>query len=193
MQAAYALALCGVAFGFDKFLLPILASRRFPMHAIDDSAYVASASAIAQTMGVFLGLYFTAIGVVVGGAYGRVATDVRQLAIRERISDRYLAVVALACMYGLYLCGFHAAGLSPSRTGLVILYIIGTFAVFGFVQLGLRVYHFLDPELLAARINLDVYEAMQELHVDRPHARDRVSGALPPTDRAIARNVQETA
>lgn len=144
-----------------------------PLRPIEPSSYIASASAIAQTMGVFLGLYFTAIGVVVGGAYGRVASDVRQLAIRERISDRYLSIVALACMFGLYLCGFHAAGLSPSRSGLVMLYSISTFAVFGFVQLGLRVYHFLDPEVLAARINLDVREVMQELYVGRPRAEDR--------------------
>jgi hypothetical protein len=173
-QALYALGLCGIAIAFDRFAMPcLMVSWGMPLRDIDASSYVASASAIAQTMGVFLGLYFTAIGVVVGGAYGRVATDVRQLAIRERISDRYLAIVALACMFGLYLCGLHAAGFSPLRTGLAMLYAIATFAVFGFVQLGLRVYHFLDPEVLAARINLDVYEVMQELHVGRPRAEDR--------------------
>ncbi len=173
-QALYALALCGIAFALDTFTLRYLVfSWGLPLRDIDPSSYIASASAIAQTMGVFLGLYFTAIGAVVGGAYGRVATDVRQLAIRERISDRYLAIVALACMFGLYLCGFHAAGISPSRSGMVMLYAIGTFAVFGFVQLGLRVYHFLDPELLASRINLDVQEVMQELYIGRPRAEDR--------------------
>ena len=173
-QAVVALALCGIAFAFDRFALPYpVFSRGLPLREIDASSYIAAASAIAQTMGIFLGLYFTAIGVVVGGAYGRVATDVRQLAIRERISDRYLSIVALACMLGLYLCGFHAAGFAPSRTGLVLLYVIGTWAVFGFVQLGLRVYHFLEPELLAHRINLDVREVMQELHVGRPRAEDR--------------------
>lgn len=163
-----------MAFGLDRFAMPyLLFSRGLPLRPIAASSYIEVASAIAQTMGVFLGLYFTAIGVVVGGAYGRVATDVRQLAIRERISDRYLAIVALACMFGLYLCGFHAAGYPPSRAGLLMLYAIATFAVFGFVQLGLRVYHFLDPERLAARINLDVLEVMQELHVGRPRAEDQ--------------------
>ena len=173
-QALYALLLCGIAFGFDRFVLPhLLFSRGLPLRPINASSYIESASAIAQTMGVFLGLYFTAIGVVVGGAYGRVASDVRQLAIRERISDRYLKIVALACMFGLYLCGFYAAGYPPSRTGLVLLYAIATLAVFGFGRLGLRVYHFLEPELLAERINLDVREVMKELHIGRPRAEDR--------------------
>jgi len=136
------------------------------------SLYVASAAAIAQIMGVFLGLYFTAIGVVVGGVYSRVSSDVRGLMVGERVGDRYLKLVALTGIYALYLSALASSGFSASRSGYVILFVITTYAVFGFTQLGLRVYHLLDPERLAARLNLDVSKAMGHLRLASSHARD---------------------
>jgi hypothetical protein len=142
-----------------------------PLRVIDHVLYVAVASAIAQTLGAFLGLYFTAIGVIVASAYARVPTDVRALAIREHIGTRYLKIIALTCVLSVYLAALAAVHLMTSRSGFTILLLLTTYSVFAFVDLGLRVYQFLDTERLAQRLNGEVYLALQQLRVRAPFAK----------------------
>lgn len=194
--ALVALIICAVAWVSDRFAIPYLTfPYGAPLRPLDHGAYVAVASAIAQTLGALLGLYFTAIGVVVGGLYSKVPTDVRALAISEQVGTRYLRLIALTCIYALYLAGLDATRLMTSRSGFAILVLLTTYSVFAFAHLGLRVYHFLDPELLARRLNGDVYAALQHLRIRRPHAghaafqayhRKRVENALATYDSLFA-------
>jgi len=146
--------------------------RGLPLRPLDHSSYVSVAAAIAQTLGAILGLYFTAIGVVVTGVYSRVPTDVRSLAIREQVGVRYLRTIALTCIYALYLGGLDSARLLTTRSGFAVLLLLTTYSIFAFTQLGLRVYHFLDPELLADRLRRDIYLTLRQLRFKQPYAGD---------------------
>ena len=66
----------------------------------------------AQVAGVFLGLYFAAISVVAGNAYGDVPPDLRSVLIEDRVGSFYLKVVGFtggACLFAL---GMLALGYS---------------------------------------------------------------------------------
>jgi hypothetical protein len=64
---------------------------------LNNSTYVSLLSTVAQISGIFLGLYFTAVGVVVSAVYSRVPGDVRALLVQEKTGNLYLRIVALLC------------------------------------------------------------------------------------------------
>jgi hypothetical protein len=172
-QTLYAALLVAITIVADWLLIPRLtASWGVPLRAIDSASYVTTTAAVLQTMGVFLGLLFTAVGVVIGGAYGRVATDIRELVIQEKLSNRYLRVVALTGVYALFLGVLNFTALDVSRSGVVVLLGLTTFSVFSFVRFGMRVYQFLHPEFVAFVLNEQIGDSMRQLYGNDPYAHD---------------------
>jgi len=172
-QTVYAIGLVVLALAIDRYVLPLLNfTWGVPLRRIDGASYVTTAAAVLQTMGVFLGLLFTAIGVVIGSGYGRVATDIRELVISEKLSNRYLKIVALTGIYALFLCGLNVSAVAAPRTGIVFLFALTTFGVFSFIGFGFRVYQLLHPEFVAQLLNTQVAESMHQLHGSHPYARD---------------------
>jgi hypothetical protein len=171
-QTVYALGLVALALAID-WVLPLLNfTWGVPLRQIDGASYVTTAAAVLQTMGVFLGLLFTAVGVVIGSGYGRVATDIRELVIGDKLSDRYLKIVALTGIYALFLCGLNVSRLAAPRAGILFLFALTTFGVFSFIAFGFRVYRLLHPESVARLLNAQVAESMHQLHGSHPYARD---------------------
>ena len=68
---------------------------------------------LAQISGVMLGLYLTAISVVISTAYLKVSDDIRELFIHSKINDQYLSVLMLLGIISLVEFFINTLGMLP--------------------------------------------------------------------------------
>lgn len=106
-------------------------------------------SNIAQIGGVFLGLYFATISVVASTNYARVPPAVRALLTEEQVGNRYVRMLAFVTAYSTLLILAGSLGFQPGPLALATSGILAVYAVFTFVVLGRRAFHFFDPSALA--------------------------------------------
>ena len=127
----------------------------------------------AQVTGTFLGLYFAAISVVAGNAYGDVPPDLRSVLIEDPVGSFYLKVVGFtggACLFGL---GMLALGYSLGAGSAVVFALLGAASVLSFIKLGKRVFEFLDPEAVTSSLAKDIATAVNSVAGTGLLARDR--------------------
>ena len=127
----------------------------------------------AQVTGAFLGLYFAAISVVAGNAYGDVPPDLRSVLIEDPVGSFYLKVVGFtggACLFGL---GVLALGYSFGSGSAVVFALLGAASVLSFIELGKRVFQFLDPEAVTTSLASDIATAVSSVKGTGLLARDR--------------------
>lgn len=127
----------------------------------------------AQVTGAFLGLYFAAISVVAGNAYGDVPPDLRSVLIEDPVGSFYLKVVGFtggACLFGL---GALALGYSFGAGSAVVFALLGAASVLSFIKLGKRVFEFLDPEAVTSSLAGDIATAVSSVAGTGLLARDR--------------------
>jgi hypothetical protein len=122
----------------------------------DPAGYGNLLSTLAQIAGIFLGLYFTAVSVVASTVYARVQGDVRSLLLRDKLGNHYINIVAFLAAYATILLGLIALGHQPAVLSLVAAAVVGVAAVFSFVVLGYRSFHFFDPTNLATYLLSDL-------------------------------------
>ncbi|MCY3600198.1 MAG: hypothetical protein OXN85_09545, partial [Gemmatimonadetes bacterium] len=136
-------------------------------------AHLALLATGAQVMGAFLGLYFAAISVVAGTAYGDVPPDLRSVLIADRVGGLYLSVVGFtggACLFAL---GAEALGYSLGAGSAVAFSFFGAASVLTFIPLGKRVFGFLDPEEVTRSLTEDVVKAVKSVAAPGVLARNR--------------------
>jgi hypothetical protein len=126
----------------------------------DDSTYVSLVSTVAQIAGIFLGLYFTAVGVVVSSVYSRVPGDVRALLVQEKTGNLYIKIVALLCAVAVLLLAFHALGFPIGILNLSLLTVLSMIAIFSFIELGRRIFDFFNPAVLVAYLAGDLQKSI---------------------------------
>lgn len=115
----------------------------------------------AQVTGIFLGLYFTTIGVVASMAYGDVPPELRSVLIEDKIGGLYLRVAGFtagACLFGL---GAQALGLALGFISVLILTFLSAASVLAFFPLGRRVFGFLNPRTVTRSLMNDIKEAVR--------------------------------
>ena len=127
----------------------------------------------AQVTGVFLGLYFAAISVVAGTAYGDVPSELRSVLIEDRVGRFYLSVVAFtggACLFAL---GTQALGYSLGVGSAVTFALLGAASMLTFIPLGKRVFGFLDAGAVTRSLTADIATAVQSVAASGILAGDR--------------------
>ena len=127
----------------------------------------------AQVTGVFLGLYFAAISVVAGTAYGDVPPELRSVLIEDRVGRLYLSVVGFtggACLFAL---GTQALGYSLGVGSAAAFALLGAASVLTFIPLGMRVFGFLDPGAVTRSLTADIVTAVESVAASGILARDR--------------------
>lgn len=138
-----------------------------------EGAHAALLATGAQVTGVFLGLYFAAVSVVAGTAYGDVPPELRSVLIEDRVGGLYLFVVGFtggACLFGL---GTQALGY-PLGTGAAVAFaFLGAGSVLAFIRLGKRVFGFLDPEAVTRSLTDDIATAVKSVAASGILAGDR--------------------
>lgn len=127
---------------------------------LDASTYVSLVSTVAQIAGIFLGLYFAAVGGVVSAVYARVPGDVRALLVQEKTGNLYLRIVALLCAVAILLLVVHALGFPIGILNICLLAILSMISVFSFIELGWRIFDFLNPAVLVAYLAGDLRKSI---------------------------------
>lgn len=98
-----------------------------------------------QISGIFLGLYFTAISVVISTVYDRVPQSVRSILLEEKVGNSYIKVVALLGAVALIMLILTIFNKSPGIFNLILVSSLGILSILSFIELGKRIFIFFDP------------------------------------------------
>ncbi|MDD5477717.1 MAG: hypothetical protein PHG87_05950 [Candidatus Omnitrophica bacterium] len=112
---------------------------------------------IASVLGVFLGLYFTAVSIVASSVFTTVPSDVRELYLREKIGNTYIKILAILLAVSIIMFGYRIFNYYPGILPIVLMLIFSCISIFAFVMLGIRAFSFFDPTILADTIFSDLY------------------------------------
>lgn len=118
--------------------------------------YATFLAAFAQIAGAFLALYFTAVSVVVSTVYARVQGDVRSIVLQDKVSNAYVALVAMLGAASTILLAALALGYLPGVASLIFVGVLGIASFYSFVELGWRMFHFFDPTRLVGYLTSDL-------------------------------------
>ena len=108
-------------------------------------AYRDFLTTLAQISGIFLGLYFTAVSVVISTAYTQVPKSVLKILLDEKIGNVYIKIVALLGAVSILMLLLVIYGESPGFLNLILISILGILSILSFIQLGKRLFYFFDP------------------------------------------------
>ncbi len=99
---------------------------------------------IAQISGIFLGLYYAAVGVVASTAYSQLPHQLRLLLIRERIGNLYILLTTVLATVALIILSLRSIGYEAGRLSLVVVSLLSIFSVASFVRFGQHVFNLFD-------------------------------------------------
>lgn len=100
---------------------------------------------LASTSSLFLGLYFTAISIVLSSSFAHSPNNMRNLLLNERVGNRYIKALAILTVACIVVLSLRAFGYQTSATTLIAVSLLGCFSVFCFLVLGIRAFSFFDP------------------------------------------------
>ena len=126
------------------------------LHPMNKDAYVAMLTTIAGVVGVFLGLYFTAVSTVISNAYSSVSGDVRELILRDRLGNKYVKLLAFLTALSVILLAFSAMEIAPLHLVILVLPVLSCLAIFAFVSLGARMFFLSDPTLFFGTLSIEL-------------------------------------
>lgn len=127
-------------------------------HRPAPEAYASFLGTILQITAVFLGLYYTAVSVVVSNSYKDVPGGVRQRILREQAGTFYQDTVALAGATALVMNAGLVIGWNTGWFNFGALALLSLGSIFSFVVLGIRLFEFFDPSSLARALTHDIVE-----------------------------------
>lgn len=136
-------------------------SRTGEAYRFDRSSATTTLATYAQIAGVFLGLYFASVSLVVNVYASTGAPEsVRELLVQAFSENGYIAVLTFYGASSLLLLIGATLGLQPALANIFIATILCIASVIGFVILGLRAFILLSPTNLASRIPADLYRTI---------------------------------
>jgi hypothetical protein len=162
-QGLFAVGVVVAASLADRLLGPaleVLMRGRIAGWAVP-SGYRGLLEALAQISGVFLGLYFTVLGVVASTAWADLPEDVRSLLLREQGGNVYIRIVALLGALALLQLFRSSLGVRLGPLSLLFVVLLGILAVLAFVVLGIRTFRFFDPTVLVSSLLRDTTSAIR--------------------------------
>lgn len=109
-------------------------------------------SIVASISGILLGLYFTAISVVISSMFAKVPSNLRNLVLEEKTGKYYITTLATLTSISLILLGYISLGGHPGVLSAIFIILLGCFGIFCFVLLGYRAFLFFDPTNLSNTI-----------------------------------------
>ena len=109
---------------------------------LDGGASASLLSTLAQIAGVFLGLYFAAVGTLISARYSNVPPNVRELMFADKLGNQYIKLVALFGAVATLLLAAQSIGLQTGLLNMVLVTILGVATILSFVLLGRRAFEF---------------------------------------------------
>lgn len=127
-------------------------------HRPDPAAYPSLLGTVVQIAAVFLGLYYTAVSVIVSSSYRDVPGGVRRRILSEHAGTFYQDTVAFAGATALVMNAGVVMGWDPGWINFGVLVLLSVASMFAFVVLGVRLFEFFDPATLARTLTHDIFE-----------------------------------
>lgn len=131
--------------GFHFLWIALQRFQLFSGFEIQDGVAVNFTTTLGQIAATLLGLYFAAVSTVISNAYARVPGDIRVLIAEEQVSRVYFRVLTLFAAVPMLLLGFASFGFKIDPLNMAFVCLLGLFAVFSFITLGIRSFQFFDP------------------------------------------------
>lgn len=132
--------------------LNIESIKRLPMMdyvanwmSFDREAYIQMLVAIPSVIGIFIGLYFTAVNSVLSDVYKLVPDKLRSLVLKHTVKNGYINSVAFLIALSLFLLGLSAIDKQPIHLAVPVLIVMACVAVFAFINLFINVFRLSDP------------------------------------------------
>lgn len=135
---------------------------------LDTGAAASLLSTLAQIAGVFLGLYFAAVGTLISARYSNVPPNVRELMFTDKLGNQYIKLVALFGAVATLLLAGQSIGIQTGLLNLVLVTILGVATILSFVLLGRRAFEFFDPASLVRQLGSELVSSINRattLHV----------------------------
>ncbi|MFA5840257.1 MAG: hypothetical protein WC890_06360 [Candidatus Margulisiibacteriota bacterium] len=140
-------------FNIEQIRCFVLAVSEINNHLVkNEHVFETLLSVIASISGVFIGLYFTAISVVVSSVYAKVPSDVRDLLLEEKGGNVYIRSLSIISAISLILLGYMIIGGSPGILNTLLVVVLGCYGILCFVMLGIRAFFFFDPTKLSDNV-----------------------------------------
>lgn len=124
--------------------------------SFDNEAYIQMLVAIPSVIGIFIGLYFTAVNSVLSDAYKLVPDKLRNLVLKHTVRNGYINSVAFLIALSLFLLGFSAIDKQPIHLAIPILITMTSIAVFAFIRLFIGIFRLSDPTTLFEPLYFDL-------------------------------------
>lgn len=123
---------------------------------LDTGAAASLLSTLAQIVGVFLGLYFAAVGTLISARYSNVPPNVRELMFTDKLGNQYIKLVALFGAVATLLLAGQSIGIQTGLLNMVLVTILGVATILSFVLLGRRAFEFFDPSSLVSQLGSEL-------------------------------------
>jgi len=107
---------------------------------------------VGSLAGLLLGLYFTAISVVVSSRFVSISPGMREHFLREPGGRQYLRLLAITAVWSLVLLAYNIVGGDIGVLSLISVLLLGLFGIAAFLYLSVRAFYLLDPTLLSDTI-----------------------------------------
>lgn len=139
-----------------KFALSILSDMQLQYIAsvleFETSTFVLLLSTFASITGVFLGLYFSSVGNIIGATYAGLPKKLSMIFENEKIGNRYIRSLMrfiISCLFLLVLSGM---GIKTSYITSSIITLYGCVSIMNFFNLGKLIYRYSDIVELSTNI-----------------------------------------
>jgi hypothetical protein len=128
----------------------------------DPTSYRVLLGPLITVSGTFLGLYFTALNVLLSSTYKQVTSDIRSLIMRDKVGNAYVQIVAFTGAYSVILFSLIVIGYTPSFGSLILLITLGVSEIYCFINQWLRVTQLFDPSTLVGYLSKDLIQWIEE-------------------------------
>lgn len=128
--------------------LPAFTALEQALNGAAGNSFPSMLGTIAQVTATLIGLYFAAVVVVASTTYSNVSQNIRGFIAREKIGNRYIQFVAFVAALCLLQLGASIFGFTAGVLNAIIIVLLATIAVVGFLPLGIRLFQFYDPAAL---------------------------------------------
>lgn len=117
-------------------------------------------STVVTVVGVFLGLYFTALSAVAGNLFMRAPANLQRLFRRNREGGQYIETLVLTIIIGIYYLLLRSFDYNPGMIGPILMTFLALYAVVRFMALGWQTFYFIQLSDAGSTLLTDAQEGI---------------------------------
>lgn len=156
---------------------PLLISLNSLLHytsiSLDIGRFRELIQVLLSVVGIFLGLYFSAITTIISTSYNKVDQSLRDIIWKDKTNSVYLTVIIVAIAQSIFSLIILASNISLSVGNILFTLVIGTISIFSFIILGKGIFNFLNITNLSHYIFTDLIDSFKNVSYKGYNWKDR--------------------